>query len=288
MVGLLNDIYIENFFFLIFIWLLFWLDLIWFFYMIGLLEYFELLMIMLMWELENLFFKNISLVVWVVFFIVCLIENSIVIYILCKIIKNGREVFFCFILINMVCVDILIILLLYLVEFVNFYYGEYFWVVEGYFGDVLCKLYFFVFYIFGRVFIFSLVVLVWDVIRNLFFRGWKEYMWKFSVRLIVFFWIFVVILLIMYIVISRVKWNMCFIDWVKDERIVVMMDKIYLYVFVILGDLILMILNFIVFFWVRWRKKEIKGKWGVRSVGKMKVEVCWKKCIGDKKYVRVE
>ena len=52
--------------------------------------------------------------------------------------------------------------------------------------------------------------------------------------------------------------------------------------------MILTILNLIVFFRVRRRKKEIKRKRGARSVGKMKAEARRKKCIGDKKYAKVE
>lgn len=288
MAGSLNDTYTENPFSLIPTWSPPWPDLTWPPYMTGPLEYSELPTIMSTPEPENSLFKNISLAVRVVLFIVCLIENSIAIYILCKIIKNGREVFSRSILINMACADISTTLLLYPVEFVNFHHGEYFWVVEGQLGDVLCKLYSFVFHIPGRVLTLSLVALAWDVTRNLSSRGRKEHTRKFSARLIVFFWIFAATPSIMYIAISRVKWNMCSIDWAKDEKAAVTMDKIHLYVFVISGDLILTILNLIVFFRVRRRKKEIKRKRGARSVGKMKAEARRKKCIGDKKYAKVE
>ena len=189
-------------------------------------------------EPENSLFKNISLAVRVILFIVCLIENSIAIYILCKIIKNGREVFSRSILINMACADILTTLLLYPVEFVNFHHGEYIWAVEGHSGDVLCKLYSFVFQIPGRVLTLSLVALAWYVTRNLSPRGRNEHTRKFSARLIVLFWIFAAAPSIMYISISRVKWNTCSIDWAKDEETAATMDKIHLYVFVISGDLI--------------------------------------------------
>lgn len=121
MAGSLNDTYTENPFSLIPTWSPPWPDLTWPPYMTGPLEYSELPTIMSTREPENSLFKNISLAVRVVLFIVCLIENSIAIYILCKIIKNGREVFSRSILINMACADISTTVLLYPVEFVNFH-----------------------------------------------------------------------------------------------------------------------------------------------------------------------
>ena len=250
-------------------------------------EYSEWPPIMSTPEPENILFKNISLAVRVVLFIVCLIENSIAIYILYKSIENGRKLFSRSVLINMACADILSTLLLYPVEFVSFHHGQYIWVVEGHLGDVLCKLYAFVFHIPGRVLILSLVVLAWDVTRNLSSRGRKEQTRKFSARLLVFFWVIAAIPSIMYIAISKVQGNMCSVDWSKEEM-AVMMDKIHLFVFVISGDLILTILNLVVFSRFRRRKKEIKRKREARSAGKMKGEARRKKCIGDKKYAKVE
>lgn len=237
-------------------------------------------------EPENPLFKNISLAVRVVLFIFCLIENSIAIYILCKSIRNGRKVFSRYILINMACADILTTLLLYPVEFVNFHHGKNIWVVEGAPGDILCKLYGFLFGIPGRVLLLSLVALAFHVSRNLSSKGRKEHTGKFSASLIVFFWFFAAIPSIMYIAIGEVERNICYFDATKDD-IALMIDKIHLFVFMVAGDGILMIVNLVVFFRVRWRKREIRRKREARRVGKMK-EASQKKRIGDKKYTKDE
>ena len=236
---------------------------------------------------ENSLFQNISLAARVVIFIVCLIENSIAIYILCKSIKNGNsERFSRYILINMACADILTNLLLYPVEFVNFHHGQPIWAVEGHPGDVLCKLYGFLFQVPGRVLVLSLIALACDVTRNLSSKGRKKHSRKFSANLVIFFWIFASFPSIMYIAIGKVEWNMCYFDPTK-EKMVVTMDKIHLFVFTVSGDLILTVLNLVVFFRVRRRKREIKRKREVTSAGKMK-EARRKKRIGDKKYAKVE
>jgi len=237
-------------------------------------------------EPENALFKNISLAVRVVLFIACLIENSIAIYILCKSIKNGRKMFSQYILINMACADILTTLLLHPVEFVNFHHGKYIWVVEGPPGDVLCKLYGFLFQIPDRVLILSLVALAFHVSRNLSSKGRKEHTGKFSARLIVFFWIFAATPSIMYIAIGKVESNFCYVDPTKEDTRI-MMDKIHLFVFMVSGDVILTILNPVVFFRVRRRKREIKRKREARRAGEMK-EARREKRIGDKKYAKVE
>ena len=237
-------------------------------------------------EPENSLFKNIRLTVRVVLFIACLIENSIAIYILCKSIKNGRKAFSRYILINMACADILATLLLYPAEFVNFHYGKNIWVVEGPPGDVLCKLYGFLFQIPGRVLLLSLVALAFHVTRNLSSKGRKEHTGKFSARLIVFFWIFAAIPSIMQIAIGKVELNICYFDPTKED-IALMMDKIHLFGFMVSGDVILTIVNLVVFCRVRRRKREIKRKREARRAGKMK-EANQKKRIGDKKYTKVE
>ena len=237
-------------------------------------------------EPEHSLFLNARLAVLVVLFVACLIENSIAIYVLYKIVKNGREMFSRYILINMACADILTTLLLYPVEFVYFHHGQFIWVVEGRPGDVLCKMYSFLFDIPGRVLILSLVALACDVTRNLSSKGRKEHTRKFSSRLIVFFWIFAATLSIVYIAIAKVERNFCTTDRAKEET-ALMINKIHLFTFVISGDLILTILNLVVFFRFRRRKREIKRRREATRAGKLK-EARRKKRIGDKKYAKVE
>ena len=235
---------------------------------------------------ENSLFINLSLAVRVVLFVACLIENIIAIYVLCKTIKKGRKRFSRYILINMASADILINLLIYPVKFVYFHHGQVIWVVEGHYGDVLCKIYTFLFEIPGRVLILSLVALACDVTRNLSSTGRKEHTRNFSTSLIVFFWIFAAITSIMYISTAKVERKKCVTDGAQKET-ARMMHQIHLYVFVILGDLILTILNLVVFLRFRRRKREIKRKREAMRAGRMR-EAHRKRRIEDNKHVKIE
>lgn len=237
-------------------------------------------------EPENSLFINLSLAVQVVLFVACLIENIIAIYVLCKSIKNGRKMFSRYILINMASVDIMTNLLIYPVEFVFFHHGQVIWVVEGHYGDALCKIYSFLFEIPGRVLILSLVALACDVTRNLSSKGRKEHTRNFSTRLIVFFWIFAAITSIMYISTAKVEHKMCVADEAQKETARIM-NKIHLYVFVLLGDSILTILNLVVFLRFRRRKREIRRKREAMGAGRMR-EAHRKRRIEDNKHVKTE
>lgn len=237
-------------------------------------------------EPENSLFINLSLALRVVLFVACLIENIIAIYVLCKSIKKGRKMFSRYILINMASVDILTNLLIYPVKFVYFHHDQVIWVVEGHYGDVLCKIYTFLFEIPSRVLILSLVALACDVTRNLSSKGRKEHTRNFSTRLIVFFWIFAAITSIMYISTAKVEKKKCVSDRAQMET-ARMMQQIHLYVFVLLGDSILTILNLVVFLRFRRRKREIKRKREAMRAGRMR-EAHRKSRIEDNKHVKTE
>ena len=87
--------------------------------------------------------QSCSLAVRVVLFVICLVENSIAIFILYKNIRKGRKTFARYTLISVACTDILNALLYYLAEFVRFKHGELVWLVQGQAGDFLCKIYVF-------------------------------------------------------------------------------------------------------------------------------------------------
>ena len=91
----------------------------------------------------NTLLLTISLAVRVVLFVICLVENSIAIFILYKNIRKGRKTFARYTLISVACTDILNALLYYPAEFVRFKHGELVWLIEGQAGDFLCKIYVF-------------------------------------------------------------------------------------------------------------------------------------------------
>ncbi|XP_078384719.1 uncharacterized protein LOC144667183 [Oculina patagonica] len=207
------------------------------------------------------FFK-ISLAVRVVIFVICLMENSIAIFILYKGIRKGRKTFARCTLLSVACADILSALLDYPEEFVKFTHGDFVWLVQGQTGDVLCKIYAFLAQIPGKVVVLCLVALACDVTRNLSTKGRREHTRKFSAILMVFFWIIAAGLSAMYFVISKVEYKLCNSDPAKhvDYMRAFMIDlfhSIVSFMFVFPPNLILMILNPIILHRVRRRKKEL-------------------------------
>ncbi|KAL9988715.1 hypothetical protein ACROYT_G003193 [Oculina patagonica] len=214
---------------------------------------------------------KISLAIQVVLFVICLMENSIAIFILFKSIRKGRKTFARYTLISLACADILIALLYYPAQFVKFSHGEYVWLVQGQAGDVLCKIYAFLAQIPGKVIALCLVALACDVTRNLSTKGRREHTRRFSAILMVFFWIIAAGLSAMYFVISKVEYKKCIID-PAQQMTMVMLDLIHSFMFLVPADLILMILNLVILCRVRRRKKEItRRKREVRKAGKIKV-----------------
>lgn len=203
-------------------------------------------------------FENVTLAVRIILFVICLVENSIAIFILYKNIRNGRKTFAQYILINIACTDILRAFIYYPAEFVKFSHGEFVWVVEGLAGDVLCKVYAFLVQIPGDVLILSLVALACDVTRNLSSKGRKEHTQKFSRSLIGFFWVTAAGLSAFYLVISRVESNECVVD-VSKQLAAIMLQLIHAFMFVAPAALILTILNLLAICLVKRRKKEIIG-----------------------------
>ncbi len=207
-------------------------------------------------EEPSIFHTRISLAVRVVLFVICLIENSIAIFILCKSIRKGRKTFARYTLISVAFADILSAIVYYPAQFVWFSHGEYVWLVQGQAGDVLCKIYAFLAQIPFKVLVFCLVALACDVTRNLSTKGRREHTRQFSAILILVFWLIATGLSSMHIVISKVEFNMCVVDPVKYET-AVMMNLIHSYMLVIPANSILAILNLVIYCRVWRRKKEI-------------------------------
>ena len=211
-------------------------------------------------------FPSIRLAVQVVLGVSCLIENSIAIFILCKNFGNGGKTFTRYVLINMACSDILRAFLYNPAYFVIFSHDYFLWLVQGQAGDVLCKIYGFLFEIPDKVLALCLVALACDVTRNLSSKGRREHTRRFSAILMIFFWITAAASSCMYIVISNVKFETCLTDPAKQH----IMELIYRYVFVVPAISILTVLNLVIFFRVKRRKKEITRKREIRRAGKIK------------------
>ena len=237
----------------------------------------------------NTFLYKIIPAVDVVLFVICLVENSIAIFILHKSIRKGRKTFARYTLISVACTGILKALLYYPVQLVRFKHGELVWLAQGQAGDFLCKIYVFLVQIPGNVIVFCLVALACDVTRNLSSKGRREHTRKFSALLMFFFWIIAAGLSAVYLVITKVitRFKMCMIDPAKQTTFVIM-DLIHSFAFVVPADLILTIVNLVVFFRVRRRKKElIRRKREARRAGRMK-ERRQRKRNGDVKNAEVE
>ena len=197
-------------------------------------------------------------------------ENSIAIFILYKNIRKGRKTFARYTLISVACTDILSALLYYPAEFVRFKHGEFFWLVQGHTGNVLCNLYSFLIQIPGKVLVFCLVALACDVTRNLSSKGRREHTREFSAILILFFWLIAAGPSSMNIVISKVEFKICVIDPAK-YRTAAVINFIHSYMLVLPANLTLTILNLVIYYRVRRIKKEITRKQKVRKAGRMKV-----------------
>ena len=218
----------------------------------------------------NTLLHQISLAVRVVLFVICLVENSISIFILYKNIRKGRKTFARYTLISVACTDILNALLYYPAEFVRFKHGELVWLAQGQAGDFLCKIYVFLVQIPGNVLVLCLVALACDVARNLSSKGRREHTRKFSVILMFSFWIIAAGLSAMYPVISKVELRTCGIDPAKQTTAVTM-SLIHSFALVLPADLILTIVNLVIFCRVRRRKKELtRRKREARRAGRMK------------------
>lgn len=227
--------------------------------------------------------ETISLAVRAVAFVICLIENSIAVFILCENIRSGRKVFSQFMLINLACTDILKAIFYYPAEFVKFSnHGEFVWLVQGHsVRNALCKMYNTVSQIPFRVVVLTLVALACNATRNSSSKGRKEHTRKFSAILTLFFWIAAAGLSSIYFVISKVENYMCAID---STHQMVNMAAVLIIAFVVPADLILMILSAVVFFRVRRRKKEVTApKRSTENANKRKLPGRQKKIRDAKK-----
>lgn len=113
-----------------------------------------------------------------IFFALCLIENSLALYILCKNVRIGRnKTFFLYMLISIACADILKAAFIYLMTYAAFSpQAEDVWS----FGNALCKMYLTFSEIASRVIALILVALAWDATRNSSSTGRKEHTKKLS------------------------------------------------------------------------------------------------------------
>ena len=187
----------------------------------------------------------------------------------------------------MACTDILRALLYYPEKFVILKHGDFVWLIQGQAGDFLCKIYVFLVQIPGKVLVLCLVALACDVARNLSSKGRREHTRKFSTILMFFFWIIAAGLSAMYPVISKVQSEECVIDSSK-QMMAIAMNLIHSLVFVVVADLILTIVNLVIFCRVRRRKKELtRCKREVMRAGRMKVQRQTKRVM-DVKAVEAE
>ena len=218
----------------------------------------------LLTEATNPVLEKITFAVRVFLFITCLVENGIAVFILCKSVKNaGRKTFAQYMLISIACADILNALVYYPGVFVQFSHGEFVWLVEGLIGDILCKLYNFLVNLPGKVMILSLIGLACDALRNSSPKGHKEHTKKFSIVATTLFWIAASGLSAVYLGISKVQSSFPFNECRPIETISQLIAVLTLhFVFVVIADITLAILNIVVFIRIRRRVQEMKERKG--------------------------
>ena len=189
-----------------------------------------------------------------IFLVLCLIENSLALYILCKNVRIGRnKTFFLYMLISIACADILKAAFIYLMTYAAFSpQAEDVWS----FGNALCKMYLTFSEIASRVISLILVALAWDATRNSSSTGRKEHTKKFSAIMMFFLWVMATSFSSIYFVFSGVFHNAC---GVSPEGIIIMTIQLD-FAFDVTVDLILTILCVVVFFRVRRRKKEMNAQ----------------------------
>ena len=203
-----------------------------------------------------------TLVLHIILFVICLSENTITLFILYSNIKAGKKTFAQFMLINIACVDILTSLTYYPPIFVKFAHGGFVWLAQGLAGDVLCTLYNFLLHLPEKVLILTLVSLAGDVARNSSPKGRREHSKKFSLIVVVLFWITASGFSAIYFRISKVQPNandqayMC--STKQDSQITVStLNLFHSYAFIPTADAILTIVDVVVFINVRRRLKEM-------------------------------
>lgn len=203
-----------------------------------------------------------TLVLHIILFTICLSENTITLFILYSKIKAGKQTFAQYMLINIACVDILTSLTHYPPIFVKFTHGGFVWLAQGLAGDVLCTLYNFLLHLPEKVLILTLVSLACDAVRNSSPKGRREHSKKFSLIVVVLFWITASGFSAIYFRISKVQPNMdhqaYMCSTAQDSRITVTtLNLIHSFVFVATADAILTIVGVVVFIKVRRRLKEM-------------------------------
>ena len=208
-------------------------------------------------EVTNPVLKNIIFAVRVFLFITCLVENGIAVYILQESVKiAGRKTFAQYMLISIACADILTAFVHYPAVFVQFSHGEFVWLVEGLIGDILCRLYNFLVNLPGKVVSLSLIGLAIDAVRNSWSKGRKEYTKKESVKNVAVIWIGAAGLSAYYLVQSTVHRGLQFNECRSETSNLKVMNQ----VFVLCTDIILAILNTVVFIQVKRRGRETKER----------------------------
>ena len=203
------------------------------------------------------------LVLHIILFIICLSENTITLFILYSNIKAGKQTFAQFMLVNIACVDILTSLTYYPAIFVKFTHGGFVWLAQGLAGDVLCTLYNFLLHLPEKVLILTLVSLACDAARNSSPKGRREHSKKFSLIVVVLFWVTASGFSAIYFRISKLvqpkmKYQAYMCSTEQDSRITVtILNFIHSFVFVVTADAILTIVDVVVFIKVRRRLKEM-------------------------------
>ena len=203
-----------------------------------------------------------TLVLHIILFVICLSENTITLFILYSNIKAGKKTFAQFMLINIACVDILTSFTYYPPIFVKFAHGGFVWLAQGLAGDALCTLYNFLLHLPEKVLILTLVSLACDAARNSSPKGRREHSKKFSLIVVVLFWITASGFSAIYFRISKVQPNANYQAYMcstkQDSQITVTtLNLIHSFAFVLTADAMLTIVDVVVFIKVRRRLKEM-------------------------------